>query len=415
MNQVWALSLTGTPTWTQLTPAGPAPSGRNTVGYALDTSRRHLIVSGGFNAGGFQSDTWRLDLNGAGAWSQIFTPTSPPARRHSYSIYDAARDRFVIYGGESAGPLLGDSWELTLSGSPAWTQVFPAGAPPANRGGGEAVYDAVRQRMMIYGGVTTLYPRTVWSRSLDATPTWTLAHDGISSPASEPPATAATEDGVPEARTSFGMALDASRDRIVMFGGDPGPKNDANALSLASPSAWSYLTSTTPAPRRRYGHGAMIDPAGDRLLVFGGFDMTNRRNDTWALSLASPGSWTQLVTGGTPILGRQDAATIYDPVGQRMVIFGGYTEDGQFVNEVWTLSLSGPNDWTYIPTPGPAPSGRNTVMYAYDSSRNRLLVFGGYDGASFLADTWAPICHHDVVADRDRGLAAGSSPGLRGL
>lgn len=388
VNQVWTLSLTGSPTWTAMTPSGAPPSGRNTPGYALDTSRRHLIVSGGYNFGGFQSDTWRLDLNGAGTWSQIVTGSSPPARRHSYSVYDAARDRFVIFGGEAIS-LFDDSWELTLGGSPAWTQVSPAGPPPTKRGGGEAIYDAARQRMVIFGGVTSIYPRTVWARSLDATPTWTLFHSGLAVPEFDGSATLPAEDGVALPRTSFGMALDATRDRMVVFGGDPGPKNDAYAMSLAAPATWSYLTSATSAPRHRYGPGAIVDPVGDRLIVFGGFDLGGRLDDTWALSLAPSGSWTKLTTGGAPILGRQDPATIYDPVGQRMVVFGGYTQDGDFTNQVWTLSLNGATDWTYVPTTGTPPSGRNTVMYAHDSARNRLIVFGGYDGSAFCSDTWS--------------------------
>ena len=385
-NETWTLSLTGSPAWTLMTPAGTPPSGRNTVGYALDTSRRHLIVSGGWSFSGYHTDTYKLDLSGAGAWSSISTSSSPPARRQSSGAYDAGRDRFVIFGGFN-GAEMGDSWELTLGASRSWTQVFPSGGPPENRAGHAAIYDPVRQRMVIHAGHSFTHFKDVWARSLDATPTWTVVHSGVSPP-SPPPATPASPDGVAPGRTSFGMVLDTSRDRVLVFGGDPGPTNDVYALPLAPGSEWSYRTSTTPAPWQRYGPGALHDPVGDRLIIFGGYNLSNQLNDTWALSLAGSESWSEIVAANPPSP-RQDAATIYDPVGQRVVIFGGYNSSEGFLNEVWTLTLTGTPTWTQVTPSGTPPSGRNTMMYGYDSARNRLVLFGGYNGSIYESDTWA--------------------------
>src|SRR6266540_3781707 len=68
------------------------------------------------------------------------------------------------------------------------------------------------------------------------------------------------------ARTSFTMVLDTSRDRLVAFGGDPGPKNDVWVFPLPSGPAWTKLEPAGTPPSPRYGtSSAIYDPIGDRL------------------------------------------------------------------------------------------------------------------------------------------------------
>jgi|LakMenEpi03Aug12_release.lakeMendotaPanAssembly.Ray.scaffolds.fasta_scaffold2064522_1 hypothetical protein len=46
-------------------------------------------------------------------WSQFLTPVAPPARVQHESVYDAARQRLIVYGGygASSGASLSDHWE----------------------------------------------------------------------------------------------------------------------------------------------------------------------------------------------------------------------------------------------------------------------------------------------------------------
>jgi hypothetical protein len=46
------------------------------------------------------------------------------------------------------------------------------------------------------------------------------------------------------------------------------------------------------------------------------------------------GTWLKLLPGGTPPTGRIDHTAIYDPVGNRMVVFGGLGGSGM-LNDVW--------------------------------------------------------------------------------
>ena len=67
---------------------------------------------------------------------------------------------------------VGDVWALSLSGSPAWTQLSPSGAPPDPRYFHTAIYDPVRDRMLIADGNTASgNPDDVWELSL-STPAW---------------------------------------------------------------------------------------------------------------------------------------------------------------------------------------------------------------------------------------------------
>ncbi len=83
-----------------------------------------------------------------GAWNQV----TVPARDRHTAVYDPVRDRMVVFGGCS-GPYLNDVWALSLAGTPAWTQLSPSGStPPVARYSHTAIYDPVRDRMVVFGG-----------------------------------------------------------------------------------------------------------------------------------------------------------------------------------------------------------------------------------------------------------------------
>src|SRR5258706_5273345 len=94
---------------------------------------------------------------------------------------------------------------------------------------------------------------------------------------------------------------------------------------------------TGPTPRA--GHTGIYDPVRQRMIVFGGNDGA-LSNQVWALSLSGPPAWTLLTPIGTPPSPREAHAAIYDPIGDRMIVFGG--TDGTLRNEVWSLSLADP-------------------------------------------------------------------------
>lgn len=167
-NDVWVLSnangLGGTPTWTQLAPAGGPPSPREVSGAGYDPSSNRMITFGGTSSSGRLADVWVLTnangLGGTPTWIQL-TPsgTAPSARDAHSTVYDATTNTLIIFDGVGSSlPFLGDTWVLShakgLGGTPNWTQLTPIGTPPAARGRHSAVFDPAKNRMTIFGGDT---------------------------------------------------------------------------------------------------------------------------------------------------------------------------------------------------------------------------------------------------------------------
>jgi hypothetical protein len=181
---------------------------------------------------------------------------------------------------------------------------------------------------------------------------------------------------------------DPVRDRMLVFGGSNRASglapNDVWALTLADPPNWVHLTPSGAAPSARNWHSAIYDPVRDRLLIFGGVDGVYL-NDVWMLSLAGTLTWTQLFPTGAPPSARIGHVAIYDPVRDRMLVHGG--TDGTYFNDVWEMTLNETPEWTLLTPTGIPPSGRITSAI-YDPLRDRMVVFGGYTGGAFANDVW---------------------------
>jgi hypothetical protein len=386
-----------------------------------DPVRDRLIVFGGWN-GDALSDAWALSLSGAPTWTPITTTGAPPPARYGHTaIYDPVRDRMVVFGGKGTAGLMNDVWSLSLAGTPAWTQASPSGAPPTARYGHAAIYDPIRDRMLIFGGYDGGVSAETWALSL-ASPAWSLVstsgapgphmfHSAFYDPVrdrlmvfggwngggylnstwaltlSGSPSWSAVAAGgpIPSARLGTVIAYDSARDQMLMFGGYGGTfLNDTWSLSLAGTPTWLPLTPAGP-PAPRDLHAAILDPVRDRMLMYGGNQSGSPLSDTWSFSLAS-GTWSVLAGGGIPIA-RSLHSAIYDPVGQRMIVFGGY--DGAGMNDSWVSSLGQNPSWSPLTTAGTSPSPRWGHSAIYDPVRNRMIVFGGRGADGFHDDVWA--------------------------
>ena len=168
MNDTWVLddanSSTGVSTWIQLFPTGTPPPARLNFNTAYDPSTNSLIVFGGSNcAGAYLSDVWILSgangESGTPTWAQIIpSGGGPSARENSSAVYDSVNKVLTVFGGDAGSGGLSDVWTLinATASTPAWTQLSPTGTAPSARTGQSAVYDIANNRMIIFGGVTTL-------------------------------------------------------------------------------------------------------------------------------------------------------------------------------------------------------------------------------------------------------------------
>jgi hypothetical protein len=275
-NDVWELDLSGTPEWNQLAPAGTLPSGRIDHAAIHDLPRGRMVFFGGFD-GMRRNDVWALDLSGGTAWSELTPTGSPPSARSDHvAIYDRPNDRMIVFGGLHSSGYSNDVWELSFAGVPHWTQLFPSGTPPVSRGGHAAIWDPIRRRMIVFGGVGGgSYRNDVWALSLTGDPHWTeLVPSG----------------GPPQGRYAPTAIYDPARDRMIVHGGmyrvtfDPIALGDVWALSLSGSPTWTELAPSGTPAGGRWNHSAVFDPVEDRMLVFAGEDDAAILHDTWALT-----------------------------------------------------------------------------------------------------------------------------------
>lgn len=369
MGDVWTLSLSDDSTWTALSPTGAPPGPRSSPVAIYDSPRDRLVFFGGLDGSGDpKNDVWALAL-GSPAWSQLSVSGTPPSLRvGSSAIYDPSRQRLVLFAGGTGAPNLNDTWALTLSGSPTWTLLAPAN-PPQGRQFHTAVYDPIGDRMLVFGGSSGPILSGTWALSLSATQAW-IPLSGTR-------------------RRGHVALLDDWRRRIVVFGGEDGTAlNDVWELDLASLPSWTKLTPSGTPPAPRTFHAGVYDPVRDRMVIFGGRD-TAPMNDVWELSFSGTLAWRQLLPMGSPPAARIDHGAVYDPLRHRMIVFGGVDAGGNPFNDVWALSLSGTPTWTQLFPTGTAPAGRGAAAVVYDPTRDRVVIFGGYDRQLLaLNDCW---------------------------
>jgi hypothetical protein len=420
-DELWALNLSGIPQWTPVATGGTAPGPRGFHSAVFDSVGDRMLVFGGTDGSIQNNEVWQLSFAGLATWSKLTVAGAPPSPRVNHTaVIDKLRNRMIVYGGSSNGTTVSDAYALNLAGAPTWTQLFPTGTAPA-RTTHAAVYDAIGDRMIVTCGLDLAsQPKNdTWSLSLAGTPAWSalaptgtppsprlgasalydrvrkqivLFAGGTGAPNSNetwvlslngtPSWTLASIAAKPQGRQFHTAVIDPIGDRMLVFGGSSGPVlSDAWALPLAPNSVWRPFSGT-----RRKGHTAVLDVSRNRMLVFGGEDAT-QLNDVWELALGNPPQWTRLNPSGTPPSPRALHGAIYDGKRDRMIVFGGRGTTP--TNDVWELSFSGEVAWRPVPAVGTPPAPRLDPVVVYDTYRRRMLVFGGADATGVYNDVWA--------------------------
>ena len=377
LNDVWALSLAGTPTWTQLTTAGTPPLPRGEAAGVYDPVRDRLLIHGGNNDAALaDSLTYELTLAGTPTWSTLATTGPAPLRAGETLVYDPSRDRLVAFAGYSAPPSkrYNAVWALPLSGAPlAWTQLAPTGTLPATRMFSSAVYDPAGDRMLVFGGYVAGLNADLWQLTFAGTPAWTKL-----TPAG----------AVPSARSNHQAIYDPSRQEMVLVSGiDSGDENWS--LALSGPAAWNRIPTDDARPTSPADVSMVVDAARHRAITFGGYTNHGAVNDTWALPLGTDGPWASMTTAGTTPAARQDHSAIYDPVRDRMIVYGGSQTFGPVLGDLQALALSGTPTWSALSASGGGPGARTHHQAVYDATGDRMLLFGGADAGASYSDLWS--------------------------
>ena len=149
LGDIWERSGTE---WTQAQPSS-GPTNRDLHAMVFDPHAALTLVFGG-SGGGFLNQLWGWDGD---SWISLSSTSSvPPGRNALTMAYDEARRRSVIFGGHT-GPdeYLSDLWTYDDG---AWTSPPTDAFRPLGRRSSSMVYDSARQRFVLFGGQVANQP-----------------------------------------------------------------------------------------------------------------------------------------------------------------------------------------------------------------------------------------------------------------
>lgn len=210
-----------------------------------------------------------------------------------------------------------------------------------------------------------------------------------------------SQDGPPP-RFQHTAIYDPITDVMVAFGGntDTGTLlNDLWNLVGAFPAnsktflteTWTQVSATGTPPTARFGHTAVYDPVSNRMMVFGGSlntASTSCTNDFWILDSANSANatptWIKMTASGTLPGARTGHKAVYDTTTNSMILFGGSDCAGHYYSDLWVLSgangQSGTPRWSQL-TPSTSPGARQQCGMVYDTPNNIAIIYGGDKGS----------------------------------
>lgn len=208
----------------------------------------------------------------------------------------------------------------------------------------------------------------------------------------------------------FCAAAKCRANELITFGGAlsftmSGATAELHRFNLAS-NTWEAITAVAPNgfPTPRSRHLAFYDQPRNRMLVWGGVDGagTPMQPDVWVLDFGvSPPRWSTLTVTGTPPSPRFASVGAVDPMANKIYIFGGTTELGEGMSDLFTFDLA-TNTWAMVHgnNSNNGPRDRINAMGAFDPVARVFMVFGGNDHL-FRTD-YTELWQYDVVAARWR-------------
>ncbi len=310
-------------------------------------------------------------------WTERDVPGPSPRGEFGFA-FDSNEDLAVLFGGAGSlnfAAVNGETW--TWDGA-AW--MFADSTGLSDRCDNAMAYDSVRDRVVSFGGFDGTYFGDTWVRANGA---WSQITGAMP----------------PSPRADSFMAFDSQRAVMVLFGGLAPTGVIRRDTWEFGDSTWTQRAMNGPPPAR-WIHRMAYDVERGVTVMFGGAAAQDSLlADTWEWDGST---WTENTVSGPSA--RYGHAMAYDSINGVTVLFGGQTEIqfGQGVlGDTWTFDGTA---WTELAIAGPSP--RSFVKMVYDSARNRIVLFGGWNGTQMVDDTWELVINTQTGASEDGPVSA---------
>ncbi len=366
------------------------PSIRSGTCMIYDSVNNRLVISSGYSGSAYLNDVWQYSISG-GSFAQITPTGTAPGGRELGSIgYDVVNQRAIITGGwqGSSATNRNDVIQLSLtSGSEAWTQI--KSNDTANQGyipisSSNGAVDTSRN-LMVMSMMYTYDSTDKYTYAFDLNDTSTSASVyslNIVDYFHTRDAPAFTYNS-----TSGEMVLingySGMDDDATIARGDH--VSEVWAYDRTN-NKWRWAAKGPFNIPQCEGALAVYDAANDRIIFFGGLTGSSQRtNDVWQLKADMHGMYqaTKLTPTGTAPTARWLMAGCYDAAHQRLVLWGGQATGGTVLSDVWALSLTqGSEAWTQLSPTGTGATAVWQSCFAYDSGNNRLYIHAGTTNAA---------------------------------
>lgn len=254
--------------------------------------------------------------------------------------------------------------------APQWVRVN-ATEPSPRTAPGMAYHEASR-RTILFGGMIGLDWPNVGAHGE------TLAWNGTVWTTLDP------GGQVPFKRFETPLTYDSARGRIVLHSGaaiEWSPSNHHIPGTYEFDGTDWYFVHPT-GPLARHAHGLVYDAARNVTVMIQG---KHGMDDLWEWN-STAATWTHRLNGQMPSRGWAGAA--YDPVRQRVVVFGGYSADFIKLGDTWEWDGT---SWELRAPTQPQPAGpgeRNGAQLAWDPVRQRVVMVGGESYTAQHSDMW---------------------------
>jgi hypothetical protein len=326
------------------------------IEFYVEGSDTTMFVGGHFYEVGEGQPIQMLARYADGQWSEVggAALTNPV---QAMAVHDGMLfigGRFSEIGGHGTQRLAawdGIEWQTYASG-------------PDPRDGHSMAYDQANGYSLLFGGdelPNGIEQQDTWS--YDGQSWELLAWDG------------------PERRLGHTMTYDTLRNRVLMFGGQPrgwGGGTDTRLWAWDG-SMWGVVADVMPVYRKQVT--IAYDATRDRVVWFGGAtSSTSFFDDTWEYDGTE---WVEVIPATTRPAARANYALAYDAARQEVVLFGGYGYNTGTHGDTWAWDGV---DWTLVADTGPSPRYGHEMVY--DSTRQQIVMYGGRGDSGWAKDTW---------------------------